>query len=80
MKNQLEKAIQDGIPQFCSILKENQAQDAPETPQEAPRKDFASVFGACGLLPLFLVPPLLSFSPKVNLSPSKATTLQISGE
>ena len=46
MKNQLEKAIQDGIPQFCSILKENQAQDAPETPQEAPREDFASVFGA----------------------------------
>ena len=46
MKNPLEKAIQDGIPQFCSILKENQAQDAPETPQEAPREDFASVFGA----------------------------------
>ena len=37
MKNRLKNALQDGMPQFCSILLQNQAQDDPGTPQEAPR-------------------------------------------
>ena len=37
IKNQSQNAIQDGMPQFCYKLLENQAQVAPKTAQDAPR-------------------------------------------
>ena len=33
----MNNAIQDGMPQFCSVLIENQSQKASQTPQDGPR-------------------------------------------